>query len=330
MKLTTKQKDIINIIETKYPKHLNQMLKKMEPDIYNIINSCEWDTKTFSEKCYIMIYDVWLCNECNKKTNFINFKSGFNKYCSTKCSKKTISKETRDKIGKASAQKFIDNPSLRGICAINGTKAMNQINSDGRAFRMSKGYHTEEHKRYMKELMTGRDVTWNDKIKENHWSTTEQRDEIIKQINESKQNSEKWNSEERRYILADWSVNNPSSLGSKFNTGYYLNNTTKEQEWYDSGFELEYMIKFNEDVTITHWTKKHKIYINYEDVNNKQRRYYPDFLVTYNDGTKKLIETKGWIKDKENLKLKNNAAELYCDENNLIFEIIYQNGNKKN
>lgn len=25
-----------------------------------------------------------------------------------------------------------------------------------------------------------------------------------------------------------------------------------------------------------------------------------------------------------------NAAELYCNENNLIFEIIYQNGNKKN
>lgn len=54
----------------------------------------------------------------------------------------------------------------------------------------------------------------------------------------------------------------------------------------------------------------------------KIRKYYPDFLVTYSDGTKKLIEVKRQdkISDPKVMK-KSNAARVWCSKNNVIFEI---------
>lgn len=54
----------------------------------------------------------------------------------------------------------------------------------------------------------------------------------------------------------------------------------------------------------------------------KVRRYYPDFLVTYTDGSRKLIEVKRQdkISDPKVMK-KSNAARVWCSNNNVEFEI---------
>lgn len=248
------------------------------------------------------------------------------KYCSYVCSNnRKRTKEELEKIGKKSKEKFIKNPELLNVVAKNGKKAMKYINDNGLAFRMPVGYHTEDHKKYMSELMTGRDVTWNDKIKENHWSTDlEKREETVAKINKSKKSSVACNTEERRYLLANWCKENPDKVGDKkYKRGKYKNKKKNQYEYYASGFELEYMKKFDADDSIVIWTKKHKIIIEYE-IDNKKHRYYPDFLVEYKDGNKKLIETKGRVYDENILLEKNKAADKWCKKNNMTYEIIFQ------
>ncbi|MFH1109798.1 MAG: TnsA endonuclease N-terminal domain-containing protein [Planctomycetota bacterium] len=83
-------------------------------------------------------------------------------------------------------------------------------------------------------------------------------------------------------------------------------------ETYDSLLERDYMIELEHDPAVREWTKKHSIVIPYTF--GWLRRYLPDFLVTYKDGSKELHETKGvpllfWI----STKLKRQSAEKYCE-----------------
>jgi len=84
------------------------------------------------------------------------------------------------------------------------------------------------------------------------------------------------------------------------------------KEDYDSLLERDYMIELEHDPAIKSWTKKHNIVIPYSFL-GFPRRYLPDFLITYKDGSKELHETKGlplllWL----STKLKRESAEAYC------------------
>jgi hypothetical protein len=66
------------------------------------------------------------------------------------------------------------------------------------------------------------------------------------------------------------------------------------------------------------------IYYTYEELSLKLdtgKRYLPDFIVIYRDGSKRMIEAKGWITDPELHELKCKTAYRYCNENNIKYEV---------
>lgn len=83
-------------------------------------------------------------------------------------------------------------------------------------------------------------------------------------------------------------------------------------ESYDSLLERDYMIELEHDPAVREWTKRHQIVIPYR-LFGFPRRYCPDFLVTYKDGSQELHETKGlplmfWL----STRLKRQSAEEHC------------------
>ena len=92
-------------------------------------------------------------------------------------------------------------------------------------------------------------------------------------------------------------------------------------ETYDSLLERDYMIELEHDPAVKEWTKRHDIEIRYTF--GWLRRYLPDFLVTYKDGSKELHETKGlpllfWV----STRLKRRSAEAYCAECGWKYKLV--------
>jgi hypothetical protein len=63
-------------------------------------------------------------------------------------------------------------------------------------------------------------------------------------------------------------------------------------ESYDSLLERDYMLELENNPAISAWTKDHGIKIPYSVLGIK-RSYWPDFLITFQDGSQELHETKG-------------------------------------
>lgn len=171
--------------------------------------------------------------------------------------------------------------------------------------------HTEKHKKYMSKLLKGRNITWKDKIKKNHWSKNpEQRKKFI---------------EEQSKRMCKWIEDGVLNKRNKsFKTGYFINLFTRKKEFYRSSYELKRMNELNNDLKVKMWTTKHKIKIPY--FINKIRHYYiPDFLIEWKDKSISIEETKGYIEDKNLFKLKTKAAKKYCLNKNYTYTIIYGN-----
>ncbi len=101
-----------------------------------------------------------------------------------------------------------------------------------------------------------------------------------------------------------------------------LNKSPHGEEEYDSLLERDYMIELEHDPAVIEWTKKHNVVINYW-FTGFRRKYYPDFLITYKDGSKELHETKGlpllfWL----STKLKRQSAEEYCASQGWRYKLI--------
>jgi len=77
------------------------------------------------------------------------------------------------------------------------------------------------------------------------------------------------------------------------NGGYYKSIKTNNTERYDSYLELLRMQQMDIDNNISHWTKKHKIRIEYK-YKDLTYNYVPDFLVTYISGDTSIDEVKGY------------------------------------
>lgn len=266
-----------------------------------------------------------ICVKCGNKFEIIPSRIKTAKYCSHKCSNNRIrTNDELNKISLASKEKFVKNPNLKQIVSNNGKKAMQYINENNLNFVMPKGYHTTEHINKMKNIMTGRDVTWGDKIKKNHWSTSNNKNNIVEKINKSKSQSIKWNSEVRKNMLMEWSLSNSDKIGPKmYKKGKYTSSKTGLEEYYQSGMEHRYMKLFDEDATIKNWTKKHNIVINYL-YEEKIHKYIPDFLVEYNNNTTELVELKGRIYNQDIIDAKVTASIEYCNKNNLQYKILYK------
>lgn len=93
-------------------------------------------------------------------------------------------------------------------------------------------------------------------------------------------------------------------------------------ETYDSALERDYIVELERDPAVKSWTKKHSIKIPYYLLGFRHN-YLPDFLVTYNDGSRELHETKGlpmllWL----STKLKGESAEEFCKRNGWKYKMI--------
>jgi hypothetical protein len=93
-------------------------------------------------------------------------------------------------------------------------------------------------------------------------------------------------------------------------------------ETYDSHLERDYMVELEHDAAVREWTKVHDVRIPYT-ILGIPRRFHPDFLVTYNNGSKQLHETKGlplmfWL----STKLKRKSAEAYCAEKGWKYKMV--------
>ncbi len=91
-----------------------------------------------------------------------------------------------------------------------------------------------------------------------------------------------------------------------------LKRTPYGEESYDSDLEKYYMVELEGMPGVKSWTKKHNIKIPYQFLFVK-RKYLPDFLVEFNDGSKEIHETKGLpFLFLLSTKLKKISAEDYC------------------
>jgi len=71
-----------------------------------------------------------------------------------------------------------------------------------------------------------------------------------------------------------------------------LKKATHATEVYDSLLERNYMLELENNPAIASWTKDHGIKIPYFVIGIR-RSYWPDFLVTFQNGGQELHETKG-------------------------------------
>jgi len=91
-------------------------------------------------------------------------------------------------------------------------------------------------------------------------------------------------------------------------------------EAYDSLMELNFMERLEADPTVRRWMKRHTITIPWIDAQKHQRRYHPDFLVEYTDGTKALIEVKNpTLVDSDDVLRKRRSAEIWCKRRDMAY-----------
>lgn len=116
-------------------------------------------------------------------------------------------------------------------------------------------------------------------------------------------------------------LSDPSLSWVNSKRGYYTSTKTGNKEYYQSSYEKNKMIEFDNDELVKYWTKSHKIVIKYRERN----RYHPDFFVEYKTGKKSIIEIKGYIKDVDKFIDKSKMALKYCNENNIEYVILFPN-----
>jgi len=111
-------------------------------------------------------------------------------------------------------------------------------------------------------------------------------------------------------------------MQSKRGTLTGLRKSPQGVEDYDSLLERQYMVELEHDPAVAQWTKKHNVVIPYKLL-GFPHHYYPDFLVTYRNGSKELHETKGlpllfWL----STKTKRQTAEEYCQTLGWKYKIV--------
>lgn len=179
---------------------------------------------------------------------------------------------------------------IRAQCALNGRRSMELLNTNGRAFRMKKGFWSEEHKQYMSDLYAGRKVTWNDKIKATHWSK-KSAEEVQLIVDKIQQNGGVRNTER----------------------GWFFSNKMNDEFFFMSSYEKRRMVFLDASDEILAFTNKHKIWIDYV-WNGSVHRYNPDLHLTLRDGTQRLEEVKGAVLDVERVSAKELACQAYCQQ----------------
>jgi len=111
------------------------------------------------------------------------------------------------------------------------------------------------------------------------------------------------------------------AYGTRNKKGHYESTKNGNRHFYRSGWELAVMQFLDESSEVKNWEFE-SIRIPYMYDCHK-RWYVPDFLVTYSDETRKLIEIKPkQFFEAERVILKSEAAQKWCVENNASYLIV--------
>ncbi len=93
-------------------------------------------------------------------------------------------------------------------------------------------------------------------------------------------------------------------------------------ERYQSDLERRMMERLEADPAVKKWMKRHGICIPWIDSQKHQRRYVPDFIVEYHNGSKAIIEVKDPNRiDSDDVKRKRKAAEIWCKQRGMEYQL---------
>lgn len=111
---------------------------------------------------------------------------------------------------------------------------------------------------------------------------------------------------------------------SRYQRGTYVSLKSGQTYKYRSGWEKIFMEFLDSSNDVISW---HYELLVIEYLSNKKtgkfRKYYPDFSVTYVDGTQKVIEIKQFRKLKQLSVLKKTQAAIeWCRNHGAIYEIL--------
>lgn len=111
---------------------------------------------------------------------------------------------------------------------------------------------------------------------------------------------------------------------SHYKTGVHISSKcTSGKIKYRSGWEFQVCLWLDSDPLVASYgyeCLKIPYVANYKT--GKVRIYFPDFLITYTNGDRKLVEVKRMDKiGTASVIKKSAAARTWCDGNNVVFEI---------
>ena len=106
-----------------------------------------------------------------------------------------------------------------------------------------------------------------------------------------------------------------------------LKKNPRGESTYDSLLERNYMIELERTGGVVSWTKDHGIRIPYKMFGFLSHYYEPDFLVTYEDGTREIHETKGagfllWL----STHAKRRIGDEWCRKQGMTYRFIENSG----
>jgi hypothetical protein len=121
---------------------------------------------------------------------------------------------------------------------------------------------------------------------------------------------------------------NQVNFNTFYKKGFIISMKANMQIWYRSGFEKEIYEYLEKDNNIITFRPEPFIIKYHYSVEKQNRNYLPDVLCFYKNGDIKLVEFKPEYKLKEQKNIdKFQAAEKYCQEKGMIFEVWTEKSN---
>ena len=109
-----------------------------------------------------------------------------------------------------------------------------------------------------------------------------------------------------------------------YHTGVHVSTKTGQHCKYRSGWELKYMVWLDTHAAVKSYEYEGMKIPYLSNVRTgKLRNYMPDFLVTFTDGSRILVEIKPSRRVKQdNIQKKLKAAEGWCRDNSVTLQVI--------
>jgi len=166
----------------------------------------------------------------------------------------------------------------------------------------------KESSKIMKEKY--QDQEYFERFMKSHWSNNKKlREEISKK--HSKFMSE---------AISSGKIN----VNTGYKTGWFKSKKMNDSFYYMSSYELRRMELLEESKSVLEFTNKHGIFLEYEKNCGKKCGYIPDILITFVNGSKRLEEIKGRVRDEFVFELKNEVANKFCKENNIEYKLVFK------